>query len=342
MDLIIHQRIRLSILVLLAILFSLLSVNAQEAILNINGENISTEEFAFFMKSQRSLCYSYFYTTYNVNQSPEFWTSSYSGERPIDYIREKTLETLTEVKVHLMLAKELGMINDISFRAFLYRFDEENKRRKEITEKGGLIYGPKEFSREGYFSYWYSNLMIDLRKKWIRELEITNDSIKVYYNRMKERYRTSDEVSLILFSIPYNEPQEQEEAKKRLNLIIKNHLFNENKCLAEGILFEKLIITPNENIEAEDQILEWHRIASKLNLGESSLPIVDKRSKMVRVLYCEDYKAGYIPDLMEVENIVIQNYKEELFNHSMNQKLEEADIRFLSPNADTILLKFLK
>jgi len=188
--------------------FTLMNGYGQETLLSINGENISEEEFAFFMKANRALCYSYFYTEHNVSQNPEFWTSSYSGERPIDYIRNKTLEILTEVKINLILARELGIIDDVSFKAFLYRFEQENKRRKAAIDKGELIYGPKEYKLESYFSYWYSNILISLRKQWGNGQMIVSDSISAYYNRLKNDYRIPDEISIIQLSIPYTDQGE--------------------------------------------------------------------------------------------------------------------------------------
>ncbi len=83
------------------IFIQFLSLNGQEIVLTINNEAVTDEEFIFFMKQERALTYSYFFTNYGAEQSPEFWNTSFAGERPVQYIQNLTIKKLVEINKHL-------------------------------------------------------------------------------------------------------------------------------------------------------------------------------------------------------------------------------------------------
>jgi len=316
------------------------NVEGQEILFAIDGEPVIEEEFVFFMKQNRALTYSYFYTNYKADQGPEFWSKSYSGENPLIYIRDKTITRLIEVKMHLMLARDMGLMDDISFIAFLTSLEKENISRKEKSESGEVIYGPEQYTGETFFSYWYSNLVISLMKKWREENQVGKDSLLDYYQRNGSDFTTAGEITVNLVSIQYNDEEEMLEAEVLAEKIISGQGAGD-PCNQPGTGCEELILSGNENIEAEGHVAEMYRIARELEPGQAGGPVRDAWSKQVIFVICKDKKDGYIQPFEEVEHMVKQQYLDLQFERIIDDRIKNADVRIQSNDLDGILLKYL-
>ena len=96
----------------------------------VNSEPISVREFKRQLAQKSSDIYTYFREKHGVvGDSKDFWTTSYGGEVPIDMARDKTLKECVNVKAQQILAKQNGILNDISYAAFLSDLSKENRRR---------------------------------------------------------------------------------------------------------------------------------------------------------------------------------------------------------------------
>ena len=311
-------------------------------VLFINKEAVSEDEFIFFLKPERALTYNYFYTNYGAEQSPEFWNTSYAGETPGQYIQNRAIEKLVEVKTHLILARELGLLEDIRFSSIENSFELENKRRREAREKGEVIYGPKEFSMHTFFSYWYSNLVISLRKEWGNRYQPNNDSLRNYYQRNRNDYRSPDELFLTEAGIPYIDDQDKNRALKHADEIIATTLFDLNICKRSDIECEDFTILENGMMESEDYLASRYNLARQLKAGEYGGPIDDSRNQRIILLVCKDRKEGHIQSYEKVRQSVIRRYKDKQFLLYMEERARVAEIKIVSDDISAIILKNLK
>ena len=110
-----------------------------------------------------------------------------------------TFEALAEVKVQQLLALELGLIPDFSYKYFHQQFLNENKRRREALFNSKVFYGPVQFSEESYFSYYTSNLVLNLKKELAKtRFKIDQPGLLKLYEQNKDSlYKIPDRILCI-------------------------------------------------------------------------------------------------------------------------------------------------
>lgn len=173
----------------------------------INGAAIAVEEFRLLMDRNKPEISSYFGEKYgsSILDSPEFWDTTFSGERPSEVLKEKALRDCVRIKVQQLLALEKKLIADTSYSAFTKALKDENNRRKRAIEKGEIIYGPEKFSEEAYFFYYFQTIVDKIKEnlRETRQLSVDDKEITQYYleNRDQQMKKYRSEVSII--SIPY-------------------------------------------------------------------------------------------------------------------------------------------
>lgn len=129
----------------------------------MNDSAIDEREFQLFLNDAKAQTASYFKTTYDVNDSSSFWKSSFHGEVPIEKAKQMALDQLKEVKVQQLLAQQYGLVNDLSYTAFLENWSTENQRREQAIKNNQVIYGPKQYDERGYYTYVFSNLVLRVK-----------------------------------------------------------------------------------------------------------------------------------------------------------------------------------
>lgn len=175
------------ILVLLILLFKQLvfaqySKTESQILCLVNDIPISIEEFKHFAIQERSSVIQFFRRNYKLEYCDNYWSKSCYGITPKDLLIKKTLDTLISIKIQQNLAKEYGLVDDISYSGFLINLSIENKRRIEDKNFNKPIYGPVQYSVMSYYNYRFSNMVILLKKKLNDELfKITEDKLIELY-----------------------------------------------------------------------------------------------------------------------------------------------------------------
>lgn len=328
--------------VLVMIFIQFLSLNGQEIVLTINNEAVTDEEFIFFMKQERALTYSYFYTNYGAEQSPEFWNTSFVGETPVQYIQNLTIKKLVEINKHLVLAREFGQLDDISFKAIQNKYELENKRRSEAIEKGEVIYGPKEFSMFTFFSYWYSNLVIDIRKAWGNRYQPDKNSLHSYYMRHQNNYKSPDELLLTEVSVAYGDNLDKNKAIQLAGEILSSKSFDPNICEYTGVECKEFTMPDKGTMESEDYLGERYELARQLQVGELGGPIEDNKKRRIVLILCKQRKVGDSQAFEEVSHIVKKDFIDEEFQIYLIERTARAEIEIVCNDFDDILLNHLK
>lgn len=221
--------ILVSILVMvLAAVTSLIIYNskksvANETVVTINGEAVSTEEFRQVMSGLKANAFSYFVQKYGAKDSEKFWTTSYNGEIPMVKLKEKTLDKLKNIKIEQILMKENGIVKDISYAGFFKDFKDENERRKKAVENKEPIYGPTQYDEKSYYDILQGNRIEVLKNKLSsKELFVSDSEIKKFYEENKENL--------------FKEAKTMEEAQPQIKEELINKKFNDivNKRISEA------------------------------------------------------------------------------------------------------------
>lgn len=164
----------------------------------IDGEPICAGEFNLISRKYKSIVIQEFRNNYNLNYDNQFWENHAYGISPAETLHKKTLEAIVQLKVQQLLAKKLGIVQDISFDGFIRTYELENKTRLEAKQNNKVIFGPTQYTQEVYYDYVFSNLVVKIKNRLKnKDLKISESTLKSIYERDKDSlYRMNDYVRI--------------------------------------------------------------------------------------------------------------------------------------------------
>lgn len=134
-------------------------------IASLNEETITLDEVQARIPENRAFVIAHYRSQYSADFTKSFWSTSFGNMTPEVMIRKIAMHQVIQNKMRLMMARDLGLIPDISYRAFLDQHARENQRRKQAIAEKKVIYGPVEYSETIYYNYILASLNIDLIEK---------------------------------------------------------------------------------------------------------------------------------------------------------------------------------
>lgn len=161
----------------------------------VNGKEISQGLFMERVRENRAGTYAYFQEKYGVDEEADFWNKEFGGEVPAEFLKQQALDDCVFIMVQQEMALEKGIISDMSYDSFLQDLKNENERRKQAISQGKVIYGPVEYTEENYFTYVFSNMVIELKRAMAQELMPEDEEIyREYQSRPQLQDRDYEEV----------------------------------------------------------------------------------------------------------------------------------------------------
>ncbi|OPA80492.1 hypothetical protein BVG16_07125 [Paenibacillus selenitireducens] len=307
----------------------------EDFIAKINDVPISLPEFERAVQWNKSSVLHYFQEKYHAAQTPEFWTTSFQGEIPVEMLKKKAFDDSLRIKVRQLIAKEQGVVQDISYDGFLQQLQQENVRRKQAIQNHEVVYGPEQYQEEAYFEYRMTNETIAVKQK-MSASKVDEAAVKQFYDLHKdERYVTSGYVKVQRMSIPFLDAKQQVDPSKKEQALIE--LEKVRKDLAAGASFADLA----QAYMATDQELELTyylgndrqnarsplaQAAAKLSIhGISS--IIEEHGSLHVMKCIEKVEPGsaYVP-LEEIREQVRQDMVDDQYESYVSRRLLEATI----------------
>lgn len=301
-------------------------IEGKDWVAKVDNEKISLNEFNHFVKKNRAVVYNYFSQKYSLPSNKDFWTTEFNGEQPDQYLKQKSLDECVKVKVQQMLARDKNLIDDISYSAFLDKLKRENERRQLAVESKKVVYGPVNFSEQAYFSYYFSNLIIELKQKFAaNEFDLSDNKLRDYYELHKDTlYKREDRVKIGILSLRLD----SEKPKLKLQ--------NIKERLNKG---ERLkLIAEDYADQASYQIMEFDssnsRMHDRLNLAIKNAAMKLQPEEfadlsnvgIIKLVKCiEREKGGYVP-YKKVNQIVKTNYIDKMYTAIIKEKLTDVKI----------------
>ena len=223
------------IMISLVVFMTIRNIPSDRVVALVNGEPITELEFKLQLAKNRAYVYDYFQRKYGVADNQEFWNTPYDGEIPIEVARKKTLNEALRIKIQQILAKQKGIVQDISYQGFLINLKKENTRRKEAVKQGRPVFGPVLYDESGYYSYLFENMVIRLKEVLAgSELQVTDGQVREYYEQVRDqKFRKEDSVRVQKLSIPYIAQGKKGPAREEVKAIMETI---RNKSLAGGSL----------------------------------------------------------------------------------------------------------
>ena len=131
----------------------------------VNGDVIERAEFEEEMLLHRGTAAADFVQRHGPVDGGDFWHTPRDGETAEDILKRDTLDAMVRITVQRALMRENGMAVPKDYAAFLASWKAENKRRAEVLAVGGIIYGPRQYSLPVWRDYWFSNAVIELKRR---------------------------------------------------------------------------------------------------------------------------------------------------------------------------------
>ncbi|MGG1516608.1 hypothetical protein ABE504_14410 [Paenibacillus oryzisoli] len=322
------------------------SIDPNSVVMTIHGEKVSMGEFQFFLNDSVANVFGYFHEKYGAKDSKTFWTRSFQGEIPLDIAKQQTVEKLKVIKAEQILMKQKGLLDDISYEAFLHRLNEENKRRSEAVTKGEVIYGPRQLNEKEYFNYFHSNMMIRLQEWYDKnEGQVTEEALKQTYENWKTTapndLKQPDYIQTQLIKVPYGDvegkqsPLTKDQAKE-----IASKIHDE---IGKGANVESVISSYSSYAEVKSRMFdgttyrldnneseEWLFFeVNSLEKGEISGLI--EQPEFFIVIKCNDRKPGDYISIEDSKSMLRTKYLEEKQQHAIDQLVASAMVEII-PN----------
>ena len=265
-------------LVILCMICMLIGCQKEEdnVVLQIDDISVSKAEFEMAMSENRTDVILYFGETYGETQfDTGFWTKTYgeNNEKPIDVLKEKAVDEITNNLAVLLSAKAAGIISSVSYEDILEMYTQENKTREESVDKGEVIYGVTVFEFRDYYDWLLSNCKMQLRNQLSET--VTEQEIRDYYEKEKENIAKIPSVlTCKQYFVPIDEENALENAETLFNNINVGNVF-EHAGNEMGLTFtnEKYDLSTGRGMSVMHPQL--YEALSTMNLNEVKLVAED-------------------------------------------------------------------
>lgn len=218
--------IAFAVVVVIAVALIVLFSISKSYVAAVDGEKIGTGEFKYYLEYQKSSMLKQAQLADPNTTEAAFWKTNIGGKNAFEVAKEKTLDSLRELKIQLIKAKEAGTKLDSSDTSYINQQINSivkqygNSRMKADTElkKNGL-------SLDVFTKMYQDILMLQrFRQAEYKKLNLTNADIKTYYEKnpdwyKESSYRTGGEEAVwarhILIQVPSGATQETKDAAKK-------------------------------------------------------------------------------------------------------------------------------
>ncbi|MDQ6423181.1 peptidylprolyl isomerase [Paenibacillus sp. LHD-117] len=303
----------------------------------VDGIPISTKEFDKAIEANKTPIIDYFYNKYGAEQTAEFWTTSFEGEIPAESIMNKALEESVKIKIRQLIAREQGMLQDISYEGFLRQLNEENKRRQRAIRNREVIYGPRQYEENAYFEYVLSNTTRLVKGQLMEEQWKPDDQqLKWFYDlRKNQLYLSHGLVKVKLISISFLDSNQsvdealKEDAKKQMEKALSMAASGTDfehipKAFDTDVqMMEKEFNSSNVRSNARSPVAQ---AAEKLSMNEIS-GIIEENGRLYLIKCMENQKEGSgFLDFDSVKDQVLKDYADFKYEEYVNKRVSEAQI----------------
>lgn len=306
----------------------------EQVTFTVNGEAVTEREVSQRIAyMHRAVTIDHFSREKGMELDEGFWDRECNGITPRQYLKEQAIEDCARIKLAELAMKEYGLLEDVSYQAFLDSLERENQRREESNRKGQVIYGPQKYGEGEYFAYAFANLETELKKRLDEALGWSaEENLKRYYEEHKDTYyRYSDSIEVEKITLPY-EKASREELEKELEQVRKE--VEGGKSFVEAA--QKLGTVETQRFD-EESAREDSRHYEPLKLAVMELkkqeisPVIDDGSSL-SVLFCTAKEEGGYRPYEEAADNVVSLVREESYEKWLDTAYREADLQIKNEN----------
>lgn len=125
----------------------------------VNGEEIMSEEMEYFKSRSKADIINEYAEKYGVKDFSDFWDKEFDGKTPNEALNEKALSQAVDAKIRLVLMKENGVYDDITFSGLRKKAEEYNKTHENAQGNVGI----KTVDLNSFYTYYISTGEMELK-----------------------------------------------------------------------------------------------------------------------------------------------------------------------------------
>lgn len=323
-------------------------LEADTPLAKINEDELTLAELKHFIQVHRASVIDYFIREHGADVHAGFWHQQFQGEVPGERLLAAAIEEAVRMKVELQLARQHGVVSEISYRALLQEMEKENERREAAIARGEAVYGPSRFDESSFIDF-YKSKTAALLKETIADSQLlpSEQQLKLYYESVKtELYPVEDRILFEKFSITYKQNGEHSERMKEQMLRAAEALTQrlvagdsaeasikalEADFASTAAVFEGTLVLDESN--ASQMYKSQQQLYAALRNSDVLAPaplIIDNtaegRYEVVKIVERETAEA---PNFAEVKDIVAMKYIEVAYEQYVDSHVQAANIRWL-------------
>jgi hypothetical protein len=175
----------------------------ENAVLTVNGEAVTADEFCWYLERQRASVIRDVNRVQGGDYGRGFWDRDCGGTTPRSMIMQRTTDRVVREKVQQGLFKQLGLIQDTSYSTFLGDLDRVNRARQQSVRDGHVIYGPVTYTATQYYEYWKANMQTKAKANLAGgRMDLSEEKVLEFYEAHKDSlFRRSPRLSLELVTV---------------------------------------------------------------------------------------------------------------------------------------------
>lgn len=125
----------------------------------VNGEQIMSDEIDYLKTRCRGQVINEYAEKYSVTDFSDFWDKEFDGKTPAQRLEEVTLNHAVETKIKLVLMRENGIYEDISFAGLKAKAEKYNEVHADMQGNVGL----KTVDLNSFYTYYVSTGEMELK-----------------------------------------------------------------------------------------------------------------------------------------------------------------------------------
>lgn len=154
----------------------------------IDETAVTSQEIDYFKNRLKSDIINEFAAKYNIEDFSDFWNTIFGGESPADVLTQRAEEEARFAKKQLLMMKEYGIYDDISYSALKYKAETYNDTYKNSQSHVGL----NSINMDSFYTYYIENGMLDLVNIYYEETYVPSEEKIEQYRALNN---TDDNIS---------------------------------------------------------------------------------------------------------------------------------------------------
>lgn len=318
-------------------------VTDNTVVARVKGLSITALELKDQMKRDKTNAISYFKENYNVAVDEDFWNKEFDSQTPSDYLKNYSLEELKKDKLVIKLALENEVIEekDSTYTGFLKNLEQENIERAQKVAKGEPIYGPKTYTKDTYYDYFFSTTVLDLQKALAKQnspLNFNESELKAFYEQEKEvRYPKSDKFKVEAFTLTFesleNDSQFTYEQSLEIMKAVKKIIKNDSNY--KQVIKDKYPQVEFRNLKMDDENASSvqkstpNMFETTRNLSVNQVSEVFEENNSCVVIKCISRTADGFKDFEHYKDGISKEFLEYKYNNYINELLKQTKVEVL-------------